>query len=149
MKKKLSVIVIAIGILLSCASLFACAEEEDNKIIHTLRTVGTFSGYRVDYVWVEYLDADVNAVEVEYYVDDVYILTCPDPSYKYCVYTSEKDYMYLKAAYEAGLITHDDLLAIAKAEEPYDTLKHEHEHEEELYDDLNDEDLTELVVSQT
>ena len=71
---------------------------------------------------VEYLDADVSDVVVKYYVDDVYIKTCPTSACKYFVYTNGDDYMHLSEAYETGLITHDDLLAIAEAEKPYDSL---------------------------
>ena len=120
MKKKLFLIFAFVALVAS--AMFSACDSNDNKIIHTIRTVVTFSGYRVDYVRVEYLDADVSDVVVKYYVDDVYIKTCPTSAYKYFVYTNGDDYMHLSKAYETGLITHDDLLAIAEAEKPYDSL---------------------------
>ena len=136
MKKRLSVVIIAIVLFIFGISLFGCTEnsnktienidknkiqtiDNDDEKIYTIRNVGTFSGFRVDYVMVTYSDADVSAVISEYFVDDVYIQTRPDPSYDYLVYISEKNYLYLKAAYEEGIITHRDLLAIAKAEATY------------------------------
>lgn len=113
--------------IVSLIAVFGCffcgACEKDETTIHTIRTVGTFSGYRVDFIRFEHKNAGVPAVIVEYCVGDVYIQTCPYSSYKYLVYKSEKDWLHLSDAYEQGLITHDDLLAIAKAEEPYDNLK--------------------------
>lgn len=122
MKKKLILFLTLIGILSVCFPLSSCGQNS-NKIIHTIRNVGTYSGYRVDYIWVEFTDgtavADVVAL---YYVDDVYIKTFATSLFDYLVYTSETHYVYLSVAYEQGLVTRDDLLAIAEAEKPYDTL---------------------------
>lgn len=124
MRKKLCAILILITAIFGCISLGAC-EDKDDATIHTIYTVGNYSGYRVDFVRVEHKDAYVNCRIVEYCVDDVYIMTRPDPSYHYFVYTSEKDYVELKTAYEQGLVTRDDIVAIAEAEKPHDTLKNE------------------------
>lgn len=124
-EKKLLIISVCIVIIaiIICVSLYMFnIDNKDNKIIHNIRTVGTFSGHRVDSVRVEYIGANVSTVIVKYTVDDVYICTFPDPSYDFIVYTNKNDYLYLKTAYEQGLITHDDLLAIAEAEKPYDNL---------------------------
>ncbi len=123
MKKRLFFVFMAALLLFGALALGACTN--DNTITHTIRTVGTFSGYRVDCVWVEYNDAFVSPVEVKYYVDDVYIQTFPDPSYDYYVYITEKEHLHLGDAYEQGLLTHNDLLAIAEAEKPYDNLYNE------------------------
>ena len=77
----------------------------------------------VEVVCIEEPGVFVNLVAKEYYVDDVYIRTFPNPVSSYILYTSETEYVDLKEAYEQGLITHDDLLAIAEAEEPRDNLK--------------------------
>lgn len=125
MKKLLKLVLIAAAVL--CCLSFAACEQRETTIIHTVRTVGTYSGYRVDCVWFEHKDANVVAVVEEYTVDDVYIQTFPDPSYKYLVYLNDKDWVHLNIAYEEGLITYDDLLAIAEAEAPYDNLKNDEE----------------------
>ena len=121
MKKKLFVC-IAAAFLLLCALPLAACTDNGKTTITTIRTVGTFSGCRVDLVRMETEGAAVPDVVVEYTVDDVYIATLGNPSYKYLAYTSEDDYLLLPQAYKQGLIGRDDLLAIAKAEEPYDTL---------------------------
>lgn len=121
MKKRLFFVFIAALLLFGTLALGACTN--DNKIVHTIRTVGMFSGYRVDYIRIEYTDGTAGtAVEVKYYVDDVYIKTCANSSYDYYVYITEKKHILLGDAYEQGLLTHDDLLAVAEAEKPYDTL---------------------------
>ena len=121
MKKKLFVCIAAAFLLLCTLPLAACTDNGKTTIA-TIRTVGTFSGCRVDLVRMETEGAAVPDVVVEYTVSDVYIATLGNPSYKYLAYTSEDDYLLLSQAYEQGLIGRDDLLAIAKAEEPYDTL---------------------------
>ena len=121
MKKKLFVC-IAAAILLLCALPLVACTDNGKTTITPIRTVGTFSGCRVDLVRMETEGAAVPDVVVEYTVGDVYIATLGNPSYKYLAYTSEDDYLLLPQAYEQGLIGRDDLLAIAKAEEPYDAL---------------------------
>jgi hypothetical protein len=110
-----------------CCVVFAFSGCEIKKTyeLTTYYTVGEYSGHRVDFVKIEYKNADYSAVVVEYCVDDVYIRTLANPSLKYIVYTNDKDFLVLRAAYEEGYITHDDLLAIAEAEAPHDTLKNE------------------------
>lgn len=120
MKKKLFVCIAAAFLLLCTLPLAACTDSGKTTIA-TIHTVGTFSGCRVDLVRMETEGTAVPDVVVEYTVGDVYIATLGNPSYKYLADTSEDDYLLLPQAYEQGLIGRDDLLAIAKAEEPHDT----------------------------
>ena len=121
MKKKLF-ICIAAALLLLCTLPVAACTDSGKTTVTPIRTVGTFSGCRVDLVRMETEGEAVPDVVVEYTVGDVYIATLGNPSYKYLAYTSEEDYLLLPQAYEQGLIGLDDLYAIAEAEEPYDTL---------------------------
>ena len=97
LKKKLILFLTLIGILSVCLLLCSCGKNS-KTIVHTVYTVGTYSGYRVDCVRFERKNEGYNEVEVEYYVDDVYISTFPNPTYNYLVYTSESDYVILKNA---------------------------------------------------
>lgn len=117
MKKKFYRFSVIVCTLLLCLSLCACGARIEICII---RTVGTFSGCRVEVARFESRDELVGEVVVEYSVDDVYIGSLPSSAYEYLVYTDETHWTRLRDAYEDGVITHDDLLAIAEAEKPYD-----------------------------
>lgn len=95
----------------------ACGKSE--RYINVEHTVGTFSGYRVELAKITMPGVDVADVVVEYEVDGIYIASLPDPSWEYIVWTEEDEYIYLNKAYEEGLITYDDLVAISKVEKDY------------------------------
>lgn len=72
-------------------------------------------------------DADVNDEVVRIVIDDVYIITAPNPSYTYIIYLNdsndEDSYITLKNAYAQGIVSRDDLVAIAAAETEHDSIK--------------------------
>ncbi len=127
MKTKLFAFFMSIALIFSCFSFASCKKEEDQVIIHTIRTVGTYSGYRVDSARIEIKNFNTFDVVSPYYVDDVYISTFPTPGYGYLAYNDKNEYVHLTEAYAQGLITHDDLLAIAEAEKPYDNLRQDND----------------------
>lgn len=112
--------------LLACLVLCVCCffpvscKEKDSlgeKTLSTIYTVGTFSGYRVDYVKVSYSSgAEVGATVKDYYVDDIFIARVPTALYQYYVFVTEKEPVSLKKAYEEGIVTREDVLAISEAE---------------------------------
>lgn len=102
-----------------CVPLGACSNE--NVTVETIYTVGTFSGYRVDFVKMEFKDEWVTPVTEEYYVGETYIATIPSPSYDYLVYIEEDEYVTLKNAYDQGIVTDEDILAIAEIEAQRDS----------------------------
>ena len=99
-----------------CLTGFAACGEKDSSQVTVAHTVGTFSGYCVDLAKITIPDTDVPEVVVDYEVDGVFIASLPNPSWKYIVWTDEDNYIYLNKAYEEGIITYDDLVAIAKVE---------------------------------
>ena len=100
-------------------TLSACSTNDEKKVIK-IRSVGTFASYKVELVRYEYKDLYVAAVIVDYTIDSVHIQTLANPSYDYILYTSKKEYIPLKRAYEQKLITLDDVKAIAEAEKTFD-----------------------------
>jgi hypothetical protein len=122
MRNLLRKMILPLCLIACCIVFYGCGKE---SAVHTYYTVGEYSGHRVDFVRIEPKYGAYAAVVVKYCVDDVYIMTMPDPGYDYAVYINDKDFLLLQTAYEQGYITHDDLLAIAEAEAPHDTLKDE------------------------
>lgn len=97
-----------------CVLLGACSNG--NVTVETIYTVGTFSGHRVDFVKMKVEDAWETPVTEEYYVGETYIATIPSPSYDYLVYIEEDEYVTLKNAYDQGIVTDEDVFAIAEIE---------------------------------
>ncbi len=124
MRKRFLSLILCVGALFVCL-FFASCEKEEEMTVYTIRTVGTFSGHRVDYVRREWKDADVVTVVVEYRIDGIYIFTLPSPAYAYMVDVDGKEQKNLSVAYEEGLVTRDDLVAIAEAEKPFDVCRDE------------------------
>ncbi len=114
--KKLSKIFACLVASFCLLSLVACAKRD--RYINTEHTVGTFSGYVVCLEKVPF-DGEVNGAIVEYEVGGVYIASLPDPSWEYVVSESEDERVYLTGAYDIGIISRADLLAIAAAEAEY------------------------------
>lgn len=100
-------------------TLSACSTNGGNKVVK-IRSVGTFASYKVELVRYECEDFNVAAVIVDYTIEGVHIQTLANPSYDYILYTSKKEYIPLKRAYEQKLITLDDVKAIAEDEKPFD-----------------------------
>lgn len=119
--KKLIKIFAFIAAFVCLTGLTACGKGE--RYINTEHTVGTFSGYRVSLYQVPF-DGDVNDVTVEYVVGGIYISTLPDPSWEYVVSESDDERIYLSAAYSIGIISRDDIIAIAAAEAEYYAAQH-------------------------
>lgn len=115
--KKLIKMFVFIAAFVCLTGFAACGKSE--RYINVEHTVGTFSGYRVELAKITMPGVDVTDVVVEYEVDGVYIASLPDPSFKYLVYEDNGDYHYLDIAYEQGIISRADLVAIAKAEAEY------------------------------
>lgn len=118
MKKLIKIFAFIVAFV--CLTGLAACGEKDSRQVTVAHTVGTFSGYRVDLAKITTPDTDVAEVVVDYEVDGVFIASLPNPSWKYIVWTDEDNYIYLNKAYEQGIISRDDLVAISAAEGGYD-----------------------------
>lgn len=86
------------------------------------RDAGEYSGHEVYYAVYGPYGQDYADVLTRLYVDDVYLFTAPNASYTCIIPTEDGNYMLLSDAYSQGLVSHDDLVALAAAEAEYDTL---------------------------
>lgn len=75
---------------------------------------GTYSGNIVAVLKWEAHDKTVVAVEVDLYVDDIFICKLPQGDYYVMVYTKDKNIKTLEEAYNDGDITKDNLKSIAR-----------------------------------
>ena len=75
---------------------------------------GTYSGNIVVVLKWEAHDKTVVAVEVDLYVDDIFICKLPQGDYCVTVYTKDKKIKTLKEAYNDGDITKGNLKSIAR-----------------------------------
>lgn len=75
---------------------------------------GTYSGNIVAVLKWKAHDKTVVAVNIDLYVDDIFICKLPQGDYCVMVYTKDKNIKTLKEAYNDGDITKDNLKSIAR-----------------------------------
>lgn len=75
---------------------------------------GTYSGNIVAVLKWNAHDKTVVAVNIDLYVDDIFICKLPQGDYCVMVYTKDKNIKTLKEAYNDGDITKDNLKSIAR-----------------------------------
>ncbi|HBK02429.1 MAG TPA: hypothetical protein DDY77_05320 [Clostridiales bacterium] len=76
---------------------------------------GTYSGDIVAVLKWNAHDKRVPCVEVELYIDDIFVCDLPQPDYCAMVYTKDKKIKTLEEAYKDGDITKGNLKSIARA----------------------------------
>lgn len=134
MKRK-AVACVLVCCFLACFSLSACAgklsknketeianayleylQAKDTDYYETTfeKYAGTYSGNIVAVLKWEAHDKTVVAVNIDLYVDDIFICKLPQGDYCVTVYTKDKKIKTLEEAYNDGDITKDNLKSIAR-----------------------------------
>ena len=91
-------------------------QEKDKDYYETTfeKYAGTYSDNIVAVLKWNAHDRRVPCVEVELYVDDIFVCILPQPDYCVMVYTKDKNIKTLEEAYNDGDITKDNLKSIAR-----------------------------------
>ena len=134
MKRKF-VVCVLVCCFFACFSLSACvgklSEDKETEIVTAYleylqakdkdyyettfeKYAGTYSGNIVAVLKWKAHDKTVVAVNIDLYVDDIFICKLPQGDYCVMVYTKDKNIKTLKEAYNDGDITKDNLKSIAR-----------------------------------
>ena len=117
MKKtqKVSVVCVLVCCFLACFSLSACVGKlSKDKETTFEKYAGTYSDDIVAVLKWKAHDKTVVAVNIDLYVDDIFICKLPQGDYCVMVYTKDKKIKTLEEAYNDGDITKDNLKSIAR-----------------------------------
>lgn len=137
MKKtqKVSVVCVLVCCFLACFSLSACvgklSKDKETEIANAYleylqakdtdyyettfeKYAGTYSDDIVAVLKWKAHDKTVVAVNIDLYVDDIFICKLPQGDYCVMVYTKDKKIKTLEEAYNDGDITKDNLKSIAR-----------------------------------